>query len=267
MPTPLELILDPIAWVIFAGYGALLLWEALRPARALPHEPRWRLRGFTAFGVYFLIASYLPLLTDAHLARWQLFDLTSLGTWGGAAAGLLVAECAIYAWHRAMHGSDRLWRAVHQWHHSAERLDAASAFWESPLGMIAWTLVSSLSLVLIVGLTPAATTLVILATTLLAIYQHTNVRTPRWTGYVIQRPEQHRVHHGRDVHAFNYCDLAIIDQLFGTWRNPADHAGETGFAPGASRRMGDMLRWRDVSRPDIDTDLDRALIPLGYTHD
>ena len=42
--------------------------------------------------------------------------------------GLLVAELAIYGWHRALHGSDILWRGLHQWHHSAERIDAASAF-------------------------------------------------------------------------------------------------------------------------------------------
>jgi len=263
MPTPLDLLLDPIAWIIFTGYAALLLWEALRPARALPPEPLWRLRGFTAFAVYFLIASYLPLLTDDVLAQWQLLDLSALGTWGGAAVGLLVAELAIYGWHRALHGSDRLWRGLHQWHHSAERIDAASAFWFSPFDMVAWTLVSSLSLVLVIGLTPDAATLVMLATTFLGIYQHTNVHTPRWTGHIIQRPEQHRLHHARDIHAFNYCDLAFIDRLFGTWRNPADHAGETGFHPGASRRLMDMLRGRDVSRPALPRELATALAPLG----
>jgi sterol desaturase/sphingolipid hydroxylase (fatty acid hydroxylase superfamily) len=264
MPTPLELILDPIAWIIFAGYAVLLLWEAIAPARRLPHEPAWPLRGFAAFGAYFLIASYLPMLTDAHLARWQWIDLTTLGTWGGAAAGLLVAELAIYGWHRALHGSDILWRGLHQWHHSAERIDAASAFWFSPLDMVGWTLVSSLSLVLVVGLTPEAATLVMLSTTLLAIYQHTNVRSPRWTGYLLQRPEQHRVHHARGVHAFNYADLAFIDMLFDTWRNPADSPGETGFEPGASRRVVDMLLGRDVSRASPDAE--RALA-LGYVRE
>jgi sterol desaturase/sphingolipid hydroxylase (fatty acid hydroxylase superfamily) len=264
MPTPLQLLLDPVAWIIFAGYAGLLLWEALRPARPLPHEPLWRLRGFTAFAVYFLIASYLPMFTDAYLARWQLIDLHALGTWGGAAVGLLVAELGIYAWHRALHGSTVLWRGLHQWHHSAERIDAASAFWFSPLDMVGWTLVSSISLVLLVGLTPEAATLVMLTTTFLGIYQHTNVRTPRWTGYLIQRPEQHRVHHARDLHAFNYCDLAFIDMLFGTWRNPADHAGETGFHPGASRRLADLLLGRDLSSTAGQREADQALVPLGY---
>jgi len=263
MPPPIELLLDPTTWIIFSGYAVLLVWEALRPARTLPAEPLWRLRSVAAFALYFLIASYLPMAWDTTLARFQLFDLTGLGTWGGAAVGFIVAELGIYVWHRALHGSDALWFGLHQWHHSTERLDAASAFWFSPFDMVGWTLVSSLSLVLMVGLTPQATTLVILATTLLAIYQHTNVRTPRWTGYLIQRPEQHRLHHARGIHAHNYCDLAAIDWLFGTLRNPLDYAGPTGFQPGDSRRMLDMLCGRDLARGATDKALHDALAPLA----
>ena len=42
-------------------------------------------------------------------------------------------------------------------HHSAERLDTWGAFWFSPLDMVGWTAVFSLSLTL-VGLTPEAVT-------------------------------------------------------------------------------------------------------------
>ena len=78
------------------------------------------------------VSSYLPLLWSEQLARFQLLDLTALGTWGGAVVGLLVYEAGVYFWHRTMHGSDRLWRVFHQMHHSAERLDTYGAFWFSP---------------------------------------------------------------------------------------------------------------------------------------
>jgi len=246
-PTPLELLLDPISLTVFVLYGALILWEALAPARSLPAIKGWRLRGLAAFATYFFLSSYLPLLWSDRLAQFQLFDLTALGTLAGAAVGLLVYELGVYLWHRTMHASDLMWRTFHQMHHSAERLDTFGAFWFSPLDMIGWTALSSLCLTLIVGLTPEATTLVLLATTFLGAFQHSNLRTPRWLGYLIQRPESHSRHHERGVHAGNYSDLPLFDLLFGTFHNPRDFAAHAGFYDGASARVTDMLLARDVS--------------------
>ena len=76
-----------------------------------------------------------------------------------------------------------------------------------------------------------------------------NVRTPRWIGYLLQRPESHSIHHERGVHAYNYADFAPIDMLFGTFRNPQDFVEECGFWDGASRQVGAMLAGRDVGQP------------------
>src|SRR3546814_20188122 len=83
--------------------GALLLLEALFPARILPRVRFWRLAGITAFGLFFFLSSYLPLLWSEWLVRFQLFDLTALPLWAGVLAGLLVYEAGVYAWHRSMH--------------------------------------------------------------------------------------------------------------------------------------------------------------------
>jgi sterol desaturase/sphingolipid hydroxylase (fatty acid hydroxylase superfamily) len=163
---------------------------------------------------------------------------------------LLVYEFCAYWWHRWMHSSDLLWRGLHQMHHSAERLDTFGAFWFSPLDMIGWTAVGSLSLVLVVGVTPQAATLLLLGITFLAIFQHANIRTPHWLGYLIQRPESHTIHHGKDIHRYNYADLPVFDMLFGTFRNPRGFEIETGFYPGASDRVADMLLFRDLNRSD-----------------
>jgi sterol desaturase/sphingolipid hydroxylase (fatty acid hydroxylase superfamily) len=56
------------------------------------------------------------------------------------------------------------------------------------------------------------------------------------------------VHHARGIHHYNYADLPVIDLLFGTFRNPREHAHATGFWHGASTRVVDMLLLRDVSR-------------------
>ncbi|HSN73401.1 MAG TPA: sterol desaturase family protein [Steroidobacteraceae bacterium] len=247
MPTPIELLLSPASLIVFGLYAALLLLEALAPGRPLPAVKAWPLRGLASFAVFFLLSSYLPLIWDRHLAAWQLLDLSMLGTFGGALAGLFVYEFCGYWYHRAMHASSTLFRTLHQMHHSAERLDAYSAFWFSPLDMIGWTFVTSASLVLIVGLTPEAATIAVLTITFLGIFQHTNLRTPRWLGYIVQRPESHSVHHGRGIHRYNYADLPVFDLVFGTFRNPESHARATGFYDGASRRVRDMLLLRDVS--------------------
>lgn len=254
MPTPLEILLDPISLGVLALYAGLVLWEKLAPARPLPAVRGWLPRALISFGAYFFLSSYLPLFWDETLARFQLLDLTHLGTWGGAAAGLLVYEALLYAWHRTMHATGWLWRSFHQMHHSAERLDTYGAFWFSPLDMAGFTLVGSLSLVLVVGVTPQAVTVFLFATMFFAIFQHANICTPRWLGYLIQRPESHSVHHGRGIHRYNYADLPVFDMLFGTFRNPADfHAGQ-GFYDGASARVGEMLLWRDVSAARAPTD-------------
>jgi len=249
MPTLYELLTNPVSLTVFAIYIAIALWECFAPARRLPAVRGWTLRGLAAFAGYFMLSSYLPFLWTEQFIAWQLVDLSSLPTWAGALVGLVVNEAFVYAWHRSMHRTDLLFRGLHQWHHSAERHDVIGAFWFSPLDMVGWTLLSSIALTLVVGLSAEAAVWVLYAGTTLNIFQHANVRTPRWLGYVVQRPESHSVHHERGVHAFNYCSLPLIDMLFGTFRNPPSFAREQGFWPGASSRIGDMLAWRDISQP------------------
>src|SRR5262249_6137298 len=79
-----------------------------------------------------------------------------------------------------------------------------------------------------------------------AIVQHMNIRTPRWLGYIISRPEQHGLHHQRDVHAYNYATFVLWDMLFGTFRNPDDFPETYGFWDGASAKVGSMLIGRDI---------------------
>lgn len=249
MPTPMELLLDPVSLTVFAIYGALMAWEALAPARPLPKVRAWAVKGLTSFAVFFFLSSYLPLLWNDTLAHFQLINLTALGTWGGALTGLLVYEAGVYGYHRAIHSTTLLWRGVHQMHHSAERLDTYGAFWFSPIDMVGWTALASLCLTLIVGITPEAATLVLYTTMFLGIFQHANLRTPQWLGYIVQRPESHSAHHQRGVHARNYSDLPLFDVLFGTFHNPRDFVSATGLYDGASARVGDMLIFRDVSQP------------------
>lgn len=248
MPTPLEILLDPVSLTVIGMYIFLYLWETFFPRKKnLPKIPYATFRGILAFGVFFYLSSYLPLFTDEFLASYQLIDLSGMHMAIQVTIGLLFYQLVLYVWHRTMHKSDRLWKIFHQMHHSSEKLDIPSTFYFSPMDMIGFTLLGSLVFALIMGLSAQAATIVILSLNFLSIFQHANIKTPSWLGYFIQRPEQHAIHHQRGVHQYNYSDFPIYDYLFGTFKNPKDFQDENGFYDGASNRVKDMLIFKDVS--------------------
>lgn len=251
MPTPLEVILDPLSLTLLGLYAALLALEIAFPARQQPIVKGWYIRGLACFVCYFYLASYLPLLWDRYLLPFQIFDLTGMNVWASTFIALLVFQLLLYCWHRSMHQIDWLWRTFHQMHHSAERVDTLGAFYFSPLDMIGFTLLASISLVLVVGISPQAATNFLLISQFMAVFAHCNIRTPQMLGYVIQRPESHSIHHGKGIHGYNYSELSLIDILFGTFRNPKYFDVEIGFYQGASSRVLDMLCWKDVSKEKL----------------
>lgn len=248
LPTPLEVLLDPLSLVILGMFALLIAWEAIIPARQLPFVKFWRLKGLSFFAIFFFVASYLPMLTDPFLAQFQLINLSKIGIIPGTLIGLMIYEIGVYAYHVIMHRFDFLWRTFHQMHHSAERLDTYGALFHSPLDAIGFTLMGSLSLALLIGIPPQSVTIVLLVINFAAFFQHANIITPQWVGYIIQRPESHSLHHGKGIHKYNFADLPIIDIVFGTFKNPKSYHAETGFYDGASSRIKDMLLFRDVSK-------------------
>jgi sterol desaturase/sphingolipid hydroxylase (fatty acid hydroxylase superfamily) len=248
MPTLLHLFSDPITWAFFGLYFGLWLLEALFPARQLPAADAvgHRVRGLLGLVLFFLVSSYLPYMIGPALEPLRMADLSGLGAWG-ALASMFVYQGLGYAYHRSLHASNWLFRAVHQMHHSAERLDVSSAFLFAPLDMIGWTLVSTVALTLL-GISPEATITFVLGGTFLSVFQHANLKTPRWLGYFVQRPESHSHHHARGAHGNNnYADLPVFDMLFGTFVNPPAFAPASGYYAGGSARVVDMLLCKDIT--------------------
>ena len=187
MPSPLELLLDPVSLTVLALYAALIAWEAIAPARPLPVVRGWK---FWALRPFSPTSSCRRICRCCGASSWRASSSSTLpaSASGARSSVVLLVEFGIYVWHRTMHSSDRLWRMFHQMHHSAERVDTYGAFWFSPADMVGWTVLGSLALTL-VGLSRRSDHAVLLVTTLLAVFQHTNVRTPQWLGYLVQRPE------------------------------------------------------------------------------
>jgi sterol desaturase/sphingolipid hydroxylase (fatty acid hydroxylase superfamily) len=229
-------------------YAVLITWEAILPARRLPFVPYWKIKGIVFFFIFFYLSTYLPLWYAEWLPTSQLIDLSSVDPVIAGIAGTLLYELGMYAWHRAMHKNGWLWKIFHQMHHSAERLDTYGAFYFSPFDMIGFTLLGTVCFSFIAGVPPQSITIILLVTNFLSIFQHANIKTPGWVGYIVQRPESHAIHHARGIHAYNYSDLPLFDILFGTFRNPKSYDHEAGFYHGASSRIGEMLLFKDVSK-------------------
>lgn len=242
-----SVVTDPISIMVYIIFGGLYIWESLFPARELPKMPYWKLRGFLFFAAYFILTTYIPLLWDGFLAPYRFMDLSMWPMAVQLVLGVILFQLVQYGWHVSMHKFDFLFRISHQMHHSAERLDVPSAFMFSIPDMIGLSLVGSISFTLFMGLSPQAITTIILLLTFLGVFQHANIKTPRWLGFFVQRPESHSLHHAKGIHKYNYADLPIIDMIFGTFKNPRSFEKETGFYLGASNRIWDMLSFKDIT--------------------
>ena len=113
--------------------------------------------------------------------------------------------------------------------------------------MIVQTLLMTFTTVVVLGLDPLAAAIIGYLFVFYSFFQHWNVNTPQWLGYVIQRPESHCVHHRLGLHYYNFADLPLWDMLFRTFRNPRHFNGECGFEGGADRRLGAMMAFADVN--------------------
>lgn len=140
-----------------------------------------------------------------------------------------------------------MWRLGHQMHHAPESLDAFGALYSHPFDTFCFGTLSSFVFFPLLGLRLEAGVLSALFLTFNAMFQHANIKTPQWLGYIIQRPESHGIHHQRGIHAFNYSDLPLWDIVFGTFRNPATFSAEVGFDFGASQQIPALLLGREVS--------------------
>jgi len=241
---------DIVGLMIPVTYFVMLAAEKLWPAREFPPRKGWQIIGIVFLVLIGTLSTVIPLLIPADwLSAHRWMDGTRLGIAGGIVVGYLVLSGIGCATHRTFHNVSFLWRGIHQLHHSPNRVDIPGSVLFHPLEVIFQVLVQIFVTVIVLGLEPLAAALVGYVAAFYGMFQHWNIRTPQWLGYVIQRPESHCVHHRLGVHYYNYGDLPIWDMLFGTFRNPKEFRGECGFEGGADVRIGAMLGFVDVNAP------------------
>jgi sterol desaturase/sphingolipid hydroxylase (fatty acid hydroxylase superfamily) len=229
-----------------ALYLFMLAGERLFPARRFP-----RIKGWSFIGAAFLVLAmatgilapfYVPV---EWLAAHRLMDGTKLGVAGGAVAGFLAFELVFYFYHRIAHRTPLLWRGFHQMHHAPQRLDISGALVFHPLELMLQNVMLLGVSLFVFGLEPMSVAIIGVLMGFYGLFQHWNVKTPVWLGYIVQRPEAHCRHHQLNVHASNYADVPLIDMLFGTFENPRDFEGAVGFEDQASYAR--MLAFVDVN--------------------
>lgn len=228
---------------------SLFVIERLTPGNVQPEVRGWWGRAV------FLNAIVIPVFMLTHqmepwLAEHRLGNaLSELPPFLAGIVGFVVFQFFHYWWHRARHGSDFLWRWVHQVHHSPRRLEVLTAGYAHPLDGISYVLMMPLVTVLLLGLPLEGAQWAAVIDSTYTYFIHSNLRSPYWIGYFIQRPEMHRIHHQHGVHRYNYA-LPIWDMLFGTHRNPrGEEAVHCGFDAEKEVKLGEMLLGRDVHQP------------------
>lgn len=116
--------------------------------------------------------------------------------------------------------------------------------------MIANSLIGSLLVYTTLGLSLKAGAIYTFCTAVGEFFYHTNIRTPRWVGFIFQRPEMHRIHHQYNRHKNNYGDITWWDMLFGTYENPKEWKHCCGFDDAKEQKLVSMLTYKDVHKPD-----------------
>ncbi|MFO1493846.1 MAG: sterol desaturase family protein [Lysobacterales bacterium] len=243
-----------LALAVPLSFVLMLLIERRWPARAFPAVRHWHWIGAALFIYAGVVNSLLPaLLPSDWLRAHSLLHLHTLGLWPSVLIAHLLITLVTYTWHRATHASPLLWRLFHQMHHAPRHLNLYAANLLHPADLAMYVILPTAVALFVLGLDPWAAAIVGNLGALNAFFQHWNVRTPRWLGYFVQRPEAHCIHHQRGYHQKNYSDLPLWDWLFGTYENPRTWAGDTGFDAPADARYLAMLAGVDVNATTLGT--------------
>lgn len=247
-------------WIVLAIAAGMFAVERLWPATELPKVRAWWARVLVVNLVQLGIVLVAGLTWDRWLSQLALLKLRDhLGVVPQALVAYVVSTFIYYWWHRVRHESHLFWLLCHQLHHSPRRIEIVTSFYKHPVEIALNSILSATIVYPLLGCDVAAGAWYTLLTAVAELFYHWNVRTPRWIGFLFQRPESHRVHHRYRHHTQNFADLPLWDLLFGTFHNPVTSPARCGFDDWREDRFEDLLAFRDLHADGVG---ERA--PLGF---
>ena len=215
--------------VFFGVFFMMAVWEVLAPKRELGYgKKRWPANVAIVVLDSLVVRLALPmgavgaaLWADEH----QLGFLPMLGLsdiWM-VVAGVILLDFVVYTQHILFHRVPLLWR-LHQVHHADRDIDVTTGLRFHPIEILI-SMGIKISAVVMLGVPVLAVVLFEIILNGMAMFNHSNVRLPRWLDSTIRllwvTPDVHRVHHSIIVHETNSnygFNLVIWDKLFGTYR-------------------------------------------------
>ena len=236
-------------YIIISIALLMIVIERCWPGTQLPTVKGWWQRIVLVNAAQLGIVLLAGQTWDRWMAGTSLLHLSE--QWGDVAAGItayLASTLVYYFWHRVRHESTFFWRFCHQLHHSVQRLEVVASFYKHPVEILINSLISSTLVYVVLGCSVRAAAIYTALAGVAEYFYHWNIRTPRWIGWIIQRPEAHRVHHQYQHHSQNYGDLPLWDWMFGTLKNPKESPARCGFDAGKEQRVREMLLFQDVNQ-------------------
>jgi len=216
------------------------------PGRELPASKGWYVRSITINLVQFLLIGLSGITWNKYFRDQSLLQF---GSWSYPVVEGFVywvmGTFVFYWWHRLRHANG-FWLVFHQMHHSPKRIELLTSFYKHPVEIIADSVITGFFLYYVFGSTALAGAWTSFFGATGEYFYHSNIKTPKWLGYFIQRPEHHSIHHQLDVHKYNFGDITWWDRMFGTFKEADEFAPECGFPNDNEYKVWEILKFKDV---------------------
>jgi sterol desaturase/sphingolipid hydroxylase (fatty acid hydroxylase superfamily) len=243
-----------LTFLLNACLAVLLIGiERIWPNQSYEWDWSWTIRAVLLAGAGISLTLVLGSFIQANLndtnshfnllfrANWL---TTHLNEFVQGIVGYYCVTFFVYWWHRLRHYSDTVWRWFHQIHHSTYRLETVTAFYAHPSDFLSNALIVNAVSYFLLGYNLEAALWTTFWVGVFELWEHTNIKTPKWIGYFIVRPEMHRVHHEKNKHSNNY-GIPLWDIVFGTYEN-STRTVECGFERINEKKIWSMLFFRSV---------------------
>lgn len=247
MDTPYSEQIVPAALIVlttFCFFAAERKW----PGRQLPPVRGWYMRAGLMNVMQIALIGLGGITWNTYFRSHSLFQL---GGWRNPVLEgcfyWFVGTFVFYWWHRLRH-ADGFWLFLHQIHHSPSRIELLTSFYKHPVEIAADSILTGLLIYCVFGGTAEAGAWTSFFGAAGEYFYHSNIRTPTWIGYFLQRPEHHSIHHEIDVHRYNFGDITWWDRLFGTFKDTDGFSARCGFPSDGEQKLWSMMRFKDTYR-------------------